>query len=163
MTQIATFLNPACSVPLFQQSTMSNVLTCARINGFIGAFIFTLLLLIPIFFLVKTFKQKNHESTETYHKRRRWNIIWLSILGIIILLLWIFLPMINSWMNSKRWEGFQEQINSLVNNGYTRSQALDKIQSLYENKQKISAIQENGFGNVLGAFDIANAIRNTKN
>ena len=158
MTQIAGYFNPVCNVPLFQQTSIWNVQSCARINGYIGAFVFTIILGIILFFVSRNLPKRSNEKEEDYKKRRTWVMIGIFVLSLLILLLWIFLPVINTFFSTQSWNGYQDQIHELMKNGLTRAQALSKIQSLYQNQLQVNAMQENA----MGQYDIANAIRGLK-
>ena len=120
MNKWISVLNPVCNIPLFQQTELSNVETCGKWNGVINAGIisFVLIILYWFFFVVLIKKQSS------------W--VWISLV-LLLLLIWICFPRLFLFIYKQRWKGFQYQIDTLKQNGFSHKEAISKIQSLYEN------------------------------
>lgn len=150
-----SFINPTCNMPLFQQVDSNIVANCARLNGYIISSIISIILIITIIILLTKMKKKENEKNKKYSNRRKYVLIGIGICILIVVLAWLFIPMLSSWIDRRRWQGYQYQIEALMKNGYTRQKAMSKIQSLYQTNEQANALRD-------GASDIANSIRSYK-
>ena len=81
------------------------------------------------------------------------NIWKYSIIGFVtLLLLWVVIPRVTSWLGKINWKVYNEQLDSYIRNGSTKDQAIDKIQSLYQSRIQADAIVD-------GSLIMANAFR----
>jgi multidrug efflux pump subunit AcrB len=110
--------------------------------------------LFTIFGFVIWYLDYTKEDPITKEKKEGWWI--LVLLGIIILMIWIFIPIFFQFLGTRNFQTAKIQIKQLENHGYTHQEALSKIQSLYENMKKNQAMRDS-------AMIIGDSISNNNN
>lgn len=143
---IASFINPKCSVPLFSMEDINIAYQCGSISGKIIATFLTII--IVIVGLVKSTQQVTTVDTSTNKTiiTKRPNYTLLSICALLLLAIWIVIPSVSGWTNSKTWSGYDEEIKSLMNQGLTRKEALTSVQNLFQQKMQSDSLR-NSFSN----------------
>lgn len=110
---MSKYLSSKCIRPLFLQKTKEDGGKCGNIDGFIYAFLFTVIS-AGVFIKFDIYKIK------------------YAIYGYLLFLsiLWISVPIITSFSYGNMWDGYQETITDLMSQGYTRQEALSFINGM---------------------------------
>ena len=135
MGNITSVFNPQCKIPLFQQTHISIVKECSTFTGLLISFYLTVFIVVFIFFMLFLFKRKANDTDKEYKYRRKMTWVAICFLIVACVLIWIFLPFYMRTIGISNWEGYREQLDTLVHQGYSYTEALSKIQSLYENER----------------------------
>ena len=159
---MSNLIDPRCSVPTFQQTDLYVVERCGRLSGYFTASILSLFLIVGSIVLFVSINKKGtvDETKEQIDKRNKNKITYNIITGVSLFLLlvaiWFGIPKLISFFNKREWQGAQSEISELMKQGYSRQDAISKIQSLYETNIKAQATRSIG-------TNISDAIRSTKN
>ncbi len=111
---------PTCVKPLYIQEDMNKAETCGLINGLVYCFFFTITTLV----FAGRFWYK--ETDEIMKKR----ILYIAI--AVIAAAWIIVPIFSKFSNKTLWKGYDESINDLIAQGYTRQEAIRMVQGFGE-------------------------------
>ena len=68
--------------------------------------------------------------------------------------------MSSAYFSKSQWLGYQFQIENLVNSGMSKSEALNRIQKLYQTEMTTSAMRDSARQQANAQYSIADAIRN---
>lgn len=121
-----------CSVPTFQQTNLATVENCGKLNGYIGAAIFSVFIIALAIYLYIQVNKKDPDPEKQKDKNKVMKNILITIgLIILLLILWLGLPALNVFFSRRQWQEYQAQIDDLIAQGMSRTQALEKIQSIY--------------------------------
>ena len=112
----AKYFLPYCVVNTYLLDTVEQAENCGLINGILYAFLISLVI---IFFTIRFYIRLN----PVYRSK------FLMFIGIILLILWIWLPLSFKSGYNVLWTGYTNVINSLLSLGYTRFQAISILQS----------------------------------
>ena len=146
---MASLIEPGCATPIFQMSSLGLAKKCGGIKGFIIALVISIIItIVAVLMYNKSGKFKDQNGLEHQKTKNKWILI---IGGALIVMLWIVIPFISRWMAGQQYKGFQDQIKSLMNKGYSKQKAIDRVQSLQETKTRARATRSAG-------LDIASAI-----
>lgn len=138
---MSNLFNSQCSVPTFMQVDKTVVSDCGKINAYIFCSVVTIILLVAGF--TQNSKINKNTSLSASDKKTK-KLSLLLIITASIILSWIILPFLFSFLSVNSWESYQNQISDLMSQGYTRKQAIGKIQSLYQTQQTAMAIEDAG-------------------
>ena len=145
---MSSLVNPKCGVPIFQMNNMKDAGDCGRINGYIASIFISL---FTVFGFVVWYIDYTEEDPITKKRKNGWWILFL--LGITLVLIWIFIPLLAQFLATRNFQTTKIQLKQLENHGYTHQEALSKIQSLYENMKRNQAMTDS-------AMIIGNSISN---
>lgn len=140
---MASLIDPRCAVPLFLMDNEKIASECGKISGYVIAFIITIIILIIGIFYYFSYM---HNNSSLKNK-----IIYFSVIFLILILIWMGLPLLNGWINKRRWMGYNEQIKSYMNNGMNKEEAIKKMQDIYQYSMQADAIENAGL-NISGAL-----------
>ena len=139
---MASFIDPKCGLPLYLLDNEKIAENCGRINGYVVAGILTIIIVgISIALFIK---YNNKTSTEI--------VLYLMALLFILLIIWWGVPKFSGWMNKNNFRVYQAQNDSFITKGFSKEQAIDKIQDLYKTNVQSNAILD-------GSLIIANGFR----
>lgn len=145
---MASIIDPRCSIPLFLLEDKNIAINCGKIEGYVLAFILTILILIVCGVIYYFYMRKVDY---------KYKLLFIVSVGVILLLLWFGFPVLNGWLDGRKWMGYNEQIGSYIKQGFTRDQAIKKLQELYQTNIQANAINNAGYaiGNslLLNAMD----------
>jgi len=145
---MSSLVNPKCGVPIFQMNDMKDAGDCGRINGYIISIFISL---FTVFGFVVWYIDYTEEDPITKKRKNGWWILFL--LGITLVLIWIFIPLLAQFLATRSFQTTKIQLQQLENHGYTHQEALSKIQNLYENMKRNQAMTDS-------AMIIGNSISN---
>lgn len=128
---MSKFFLSYCIKPVYLQSSEQDAKKCGLINGSIYASLLTLIIVLlgGRFYL----REKNYDDKK---------FILKCLIGVIIAI-WIFVPVISYKGRGVEWNGYQNLIQELIDQGFTRQQALGFIQGISE-----TSIQPGVVGNL---------------
>jgi hypothetical protein len=114
----AKFFISKCILPTFLQKSEDDAKSCGLVNGLIYCSLVTLIILAGggRFYL-------NEENLE---KKKQ---ILYFIIGILCLI-WLVIPLVSRNGEGKMWIGYQDAIKDLMNQGYSKKDALAFIQGI---------------------------------
>lgn len=125
----AKYYIPYCVRPSFLQDNENNASTCGLVNGIVYSFIFTVLIVLASIKFYRDEKDKDKKN----------NIVTITV--IFLFVLWIFTPL-SLWSGEKNvWNGHQQTIKSLMNDGFTKKEALSFIAGIKEPGIQINTAQ----------------------
>ena len=141
---------------------------CGRINGLIGAVGFSLFILIGTIILTVVLNKNNYKKNEDGSTRRdskgkkvKDSFIWWPLLvgGILLTLVWIFIPMLSSYMNVLQFRTKKIEQQAMRKRGLTEQEIYGKQQDLYEKRMESAArikaaqIQANAISSAIRSRD----------
>lgn len=132
----AKYLLPYCVVPTYLLDTLQEAENCGLMNGFFYAFMVSIVI---IFFGIRSYLKSDSASGQEQI---------LVTTGIILILVWLFLPLVFKHGFSIMWIGYTNLINSLLALGYTRYQAI----TILENSNVSSDVTIGGISTAEGAL-----------
>lgn len=146
---MATLIDPACATPLFQMDSANTARECGKISGYMSAIVVSIIVIgVMMYFFVKSGREYQDEEGVMRTKPKSW---WILAVGFVVLIgVWIIVPTTSAWLNVRRFEGFQEQLKSLMAQGFSKTQAMSKMQDLVQTKMTANAT-------VLAGEEIASA------
>lgn len=150
---IASLINPKCSQPIFSMDSIETAYTCGNISGKIVAGILTLIIVVICLVLsTKTVTTVDTVSGKTTVTKKP-NYLAFGISAFLLSVIWIGIPNASGWINSRRWSGYNEEIESLMKQGLSRKEALSSIQSLFQQNIQSSAILNSSNQNTRPSFN----------
>lgn len=125
----AKYFIPYCIKPIFLHPTQKEARTCGLVNGLIYSALITLIVAAAggRFYFVQ-------ENPET--KKR---ILYGILIGLAIV--WIFMPLLSWYGNGNMWKGYESTIVDLMNQGYTRQQAIAFLQGMVDESPQLGLAQ----------------------
>ncbi len=136
---MALFINPVCANNLYTLDTVELAQECGKLSGYFTSSVLSIITVL-IFSLLwySSDKITNSDGSKTtspdgkYHR-------YLFIMIIVLIFIWICIPWFSGWLNSISWKGYDAQIKGYEKQGFTRSGAIDKIQSFHQNQIQADA------------------------
>lgn len=150
---MAGIFDPSCQVPSFYQTDSNIVDKCGRIGGYIISGILTIFVVIGTIVSLTTVTSDPIDDMDPNKKKgsgkeKGVGIIIVLIISIIMLvLIWFGIPSLSGFLARNAWQGYQLQIKSLMEQGLTRQQALNRIQTLEQTRMTVNAISNIGNNN----------------
>lgn len=132
--------DPRCRVPSFYQTDGNVVNECGRIGGYIMAAILSIFVIIgAIFAIVSVMKDPTDDMVPNKNKNSGKEkgvgvAVVLVITVILLVLIWIGIPKLSGFLATNAWQGYQLQIKSLMSQGLSRQEALNRIQTLQQTR-----------------------------
>ena len=142
---MAYYIDPRCALPLYLLENEDVATHCGKIEGYVCCVFLT-------FIIVGVFIYLSYLHIKSQTKTLNTLILYVVSLLFILLILWIAIPSLSGWMNRASFRVYKAQTESFIGNGFSKEQAVDKIQDLYKSKVQANAIEN-------GSFMIANALR----
>jgi len=120
------WIEPKCAVPLFLLDNEADAKRCGKINGFVVAFILSIVIVIFAFYW---FRQSGFD-------------LYLYVLGVVVvlLLIWLIVPYLAAWINVLNWRGRVAQVEQYEKQGFSQKETIDKMQSLHQTNVQANAI-----------------------
>lgn len=108
------FIDPKCSIPLFEITDRSSAKRCGRLSGYyysvILSIIFSIIYGVYLFYLKLT-QTDNTDDIEKYNQsKKRATTVFICVL----ILSWICTPILSEYFNTKSWEGYKYQIDKYM-------------------------------------------------
>lgn len=144
---MASLINPSCATPLFQMTSQQTAEKCGKLGGMITSVVLSIIVsVVCIIFYVKS----GHPASDNTPEQKR--NTWILVGGAtIIALLWLVVPYASGWISGRRFRGYADQVRNLMKQGYTRTKAMSKIQSLKQTQMRATAT-------VMAGEEVAEAI-----
>lgn len=134
---MSSLVNPKCGVPIFQMNDMKDASDCGRVDGYIIAIFISA---FTVFGFVMWYLDYTNEDPITKERKNGWWIF--ALLGITLVLIWVFVPMLGQFLATRNFQTTKIQLQQLESHGYTHQEALSKVQELYTNMQRNQAMKE---------------------
>lgn len=134
---MASYINPKCAMPLFMMDNHEDACNCGYLQGAVTSVICGVVSLSAVAVLCAYIQRMPEQGSGVSVK----HVVGGCV--ILLLLLWLY-PHLSSWLSGVQYKGYHEQINSLMNKGFTRDQAVSKTQDLYQAQLQASAINNIG-------------------
>ena len=146
---MGNFIDSRCSIPVFKLTDSSLVKKCGRLPGYVisGMLTFFCIFVYIAITVFLNFSNNNPISPPTEEEKTNQDNIKqiITIVFIcVLILIWVVIPISTGYLNVKQWEGYQYQINEFMNDGLSRKDALDKMQSIYNAQNIASSIRMGG-------------------
>lgn len=125
----AKYFSPKCIRPLFLQKTEGDAKRCGFTNGIVYCALLTL--------IIGAAGGRFYFHEENSEKQKK--ILYL-IIGILSAI-WIVIPLISWYGEGTMWVGYQDVIKDLMDQGYTRQQALSFIQGISDTGPQLGLAQ----------------------
>jgi hypothetical protein len=154
---MASYINPRCAVPTYLLDSKSEATHCGTLEGYIYSAILTVVVIIISITMYNRRHEYDLRHNQNYHPNnvRKLRINYFFTTLALVVLIWLGVPMLGSWLKGLRWEGYIEQIKSYTNKGFSKDSAIKQIQSMHETQIHATAMTS-------GASSIANALRGYK-
>ena len=141
-----------CTIPLYLQpdgesaricSSRSGYMTCLFATGFI------LIVFIALRFIVGSIIYKGgfSQSEEEKQKQETYNNWLYGIFGLILILIWILIPIFSGSYGKIEWEGYQQEKNIYIKQGFTEQDALNKVADNFNAEKLRNTIRMSGGNN----------------
>ena len=154
-----------CTIPLYLQPNGESAGICSSRSGYmlsLFASIFTLIVFLGLRFVVGSIiyfnpasfqsgslpssspgpageiqSEKLKKGQETYNN-------WLyGIFSLILILIWILIPIFSGSYGKIEWEGYQQEKNIYMKQGFTEKESLNKVADNFNAKKLRSTIRMN--------------------
>lgn len=149
---MSRYIDPSCATPVFQMTDKNVAARCGQLDGYISAVILSIVVLVGGLIWYNKSGEREEDGVIVYVDK---NVNILYGMVALILLIILAVPYISSWISVVTYEGYQQQIKSLMKQGLSRKKALAQVQQLYQTEMQASATRQAG-------EDIASALRNRK-
>ena len=142
---MAHYIDPRCALPLYLLENEEVATNCGKIEGYVVCGVLTLIFIGVFIYFV----YRNNKTNAL-----QWNtlVLYIASFLLVLLILWLAIPALSGWMNKSSYRVYKAQSNSFIGNGFSKEQAIEKMQDLYKTNVQADAIQN-------GSFMIANALR----
>ena len=136
MNKMAKYIYPECGNPIYLTDEQTAV-KCGRISGLFSALFLSIVIIIfTVVLYLKSDKIENKsDMTQNTEKDKR--ILYIGF-GLVILV-WI-LPFIIGFIRKRKFQTYQIELQSYMNSGMTRNQAIQQLQTLEIGKMTSRAI-----------------------
>lgn len=149
--------DPRCRVPSFYQTDGNVVNECGRIGGYIMAVILSIIVIIGTIIAISSVTKDptddmDPKKNKNPGKEKGVGVAVILIIAIILLvLIWIGIPKLSGFLATNAWQGYQLQIKSLMSQGLSRQEALNRIQTLQQTRMTADATMS-GDANIAAAI-----------
>lgn len=149
---MSRYVDPSCATPIFQMDSEKVASRCGRLDGYFMSVAFSLLILFGGFI----WYNKSGEIIENgviVEAEKDVRILFGTV--ALIALVFLVVPYLSSWFTVVTYQGYQQQIKSLMKQGLSKKKALNRVQQLYQTEMQASATRQAG-------ENIASALRGKK-
>ena len=149
---MTSLFDPRCRVPTFQQTEGEIVKMCGRRTGYIISSIITVVVLIISGLHINSLLKVKKTDKNKKPKNNTGKIVFTVFITVIgLTFIWLGIPTVIAFFQHNSWKGYQIQLQQLQKQGYSRTDALSKIQSYNQSVMQANATQNAGL-NVASAL-----------
>ena len=150
--KMTSLFNPRCRVPTFQQTEGEIVKMCGRRTGYIISSIITVVVLIISGLRINSLSKVKKTDKNKKPKSNTGKIVSTVFITLLVLtIIWLGIPNVIAFFQHNSWRGYQEQLQQLQKQGYSRRESLTQIQSLHQSDTQANATKTAGL-NVASAL-----------
>ena len=143
-----------CTIPLYLQPNGESAGICSSRSGYmlsLFASIFTLIVFLGLRFVVgsiiyfnpASFQSGEIQSEKLKKGQETYNNWLYGIFSLILILIWILIPIFSGSYGKIEWEGYQQEKNIYMKQGFTEKESLNKVADNFNAKKLRSTIRMN--------------------
>lgn len=139
-----------CTIPLYLQPDGESARICSSRYGYMTCLFATgaiLIVFIVLRFIVGPWVYGGRQSEEEKQKQETYNNWLYGIFSLILILIWILIPIFSGTYGKTEWEGYQQEKNIYMEQGFTEQKALEMVANNFNAEQHRNAIRMSGGNN----------------
>ena len=134
---MSKYIDPSCGVPIFMMDNSNVARRCGRLNGFITASFFTILIIIgTIIVTIRTNKKRTDQYGNTLAIDKDKKFVWWPILSgcIWIIFVWLFFPLLTGFVYKTQYGWKEVEKRMMKKRGLSDKEIYQQQQGLYEKR-----------------------------
>lgn len=139
---LESLFEPKCSIPLYLQPNVDIAQKCGEIDGIILCVVVSLFVIILGYVSYNNVIPVNRATDEEKIANEQKQYFVLSVCGAILFIIWIIIPALFGFYSRRVWLGQDFQVQELMKSGFTRQEAIEQTQALYQPNLQADAIKK---------------------